>query len=447
MLSQLAVPPGVEAERVITSVLDDLRSGEHRGVVVDSPPGAGKSTLVVRAAVELAGTGEPLMIIAQTNEQVDDLIDRLGRKAPELRVGRLSAGDYRPSARVRAHEQVRVAAKVTDLAAAAVIIGTAAKWATVGAGSWPWAIVDEAYQMRSDALLRVAGRFERALFVGDPGQLDPFSTVETGRWAGLTWDPMQSAVAVLLRHNPQLPVHRLPVSWRLPASAAPVVSRAFYPFTGFRAGTSPAERALQLTEAGPGDAVDRAVELAAATGWALYELPARHTPRTDAEAAAACAALAVRVLRRGAVAFCEQAPGGAPVTADRIAVGAAHRDQVAAIRAHLGEAGAGVTVDTANRLQGREYDVTIVLHPLSGRRDATAFHLESGRLCVLASRHRQACVVVARAGIGELLDAHPSTEAPQLDVPVKFPDGWEANQAVLAHLSKVAPTTPVPWRL
>ncbi|MFG1953061.1 AAA family ATPase [Micromonospora sp. NPDC048830] len=434
MLAGLEVPPAVEAERVITAVLADLRSGDHRGVVVDSPPGAGKSTLVVRAAVELAAAGEPLIVIAQTNEQVDDLIDRLARKAAELRIGRLSAADYRATDRVSGHDTVRVAAKVADLADSAVIIGTAAKWATVTDGSWPWAIVDEAYQMRSDALLRVAGRFERALFVGDPGQLDPFSTVETARWTGLTWDPMQSAVAVLLRHNPDLPVHRLPVSWRLPASAAPVISQAFYPFTGFRAGTGGADRALAFTEPGPGDAVDAAVELAASSGWALYELPARHTLRTDAEAASACAELALRVLRRGAVAVSEQAPAGAPVTADRIAVGAAHRDQVAAIRAQLGEAGAGVTVDTANRLQGREYDVTIVLHPLSGRRDATAFHLESGRLCVLASRHRHACVVVARAGIAELLDAHPSSEPVYLDVPVKFPDGWQANQAILAHL-------------
>ncbi|SCL53469.1 Part of AAA domain-containing protein [Micromonospora citrea] len=438
MRAGLEVPPAVEAERVVTAVLADLRSGAHRGVVVDSPPGAGKSTLVVRAAVELAAAGEPLIIVAQTNEQVDDLIDRLARKAPELRIGRLSAGDYRPSERVRGHETVRVAAKVADLGGPAVIIGTAAKWATVAEGFWPWAIVDEAYQMRSDALLRVAGRFERALFVGDPGQLDPFSTVETARWTGLTWDPMQSAVAVLLRHNPGLPVHRLPVSWRLPASAAPVVAAAFYPFTGFRAGTGPDDRVLTFTEAGPGDAVDEAVNLAARTGWALYELPAGHTLRTDADATAACAALALRVLRRGAVAVSEHAPAGAPVTADRIAVGAAHRDQVAAIRAHLGEAGAGITVDTANRLQGREYDVTIVLHPLSGRRDATAFHLESGRLCVLTSRHRHACVVVARAGIGELLDAHPSTEIVHLDVPVKFPDGWEANQTILALLAGAA---------
>ena len=128
------------------------------------------------------------------------------------------------------------------------------------------------------------------------------------------------------------------------------------------------------------------------------------------------------------------------LTADRIAIGTAHRDQAAAIRAALGAvlgpAAAGITVDTANRLQGQEFDVTIVLHPLSGRRDATAFHLEAGRLCVLTSRHRHACIVVARAGIQELLDAHPSTEPVHLNVPAKFPDGWEANQAMLTHLAR-----------
>src|ERR1700730_9622283 len=76
---------------------------------------------------------------------------------------------------------------------------------------------------------------------------------------------------------------------------------------------------------------------------------------------------------------------------------------------------------TANRLQGREFDVTIVLHPLSGRRDATAFHLEAGRLCVLASRHRHACIVVSRAGIADLLDAHLWDEPIHLGVRGKFP--------------------------
>ncbi|WP_425394363.1 AAA family ATPase [Actinoplanes subtropicus] len=443
------VSPAAEAARVVDAVLRELRVGDHRGVVVDSPPGAGKSTLVVRAAGELAAAGSPLMIVAQTNEQVDDLIERLGARSPEVRVGRLSAVDYEPSDRVRDHPACRVGAKVAELGSPAITIGTAAKWATVTEGSWPWAIVDEAYQMRSDALLRVAPRFERALFVGDPGQLDPFSTVEVDRWTGLSWDPMQSAVAVLLRHNPDLPVHRLPVSWRLPHSAASVVAEAFYPFTGFRSGTGPGDRRLTFgapTAAGPADraldqvldraatgwALDEVLDRAAATGWGLHELAPRFTIRTDAEAAAACAALAGRALSRQAVAHSEA--GEQPLTPARVAIGAAHRDQAAAVRALLPPEAVGVTVDTANRLQGREYDLTIVLHPLSGRRDATAFHLESGRLCVLTSRHRHACVIVARAGIAELLDAHPSTEPVHLNVPVKFPDGWEANQAILAHL-------------
>jgi hypothetical protein len=432
LASPSSTSPAAEAAGVVDAVLADLAAGDHRGVVVDSPPGAGKSTLVVRAAAVLAAAGEPLMVVAQTNEQVDDLIARLGVASPLLPVGRLSAVDYVPSERVTAHPSCRVGAKVGELNSPAVTIGTAAKWATVTEGNWRWAIIDEAYQMRSDALLRVAPRFARALFVGDPGQLDPFSTVEVDRWTGLSWDPMQSAVAVLLRHNPSLPVHRLPVSWRLPASAAPVVAAAFYPFTGFRSGTGPADRTLTFQRPASSE-LDAVLDTAAATGWGLHELPSRFTVRTDAEAAAACAALAARALSRTAVAVSES--GTAALTPDRIAIGAAHRDQVAAIRALLPPSAAGVTVDTANRLQGREYDLTVVLHPLSGRQDATAFHLESGRLCVLTSRHRHACVVVARAGIAELLDAHPSAEPVHLNVPVKFPDGWEANQSMLAHLA------------
>lgn len=243
---------------------------------------------------------------------------------------------------------------------------------------------------------------------------------------------------MLLRHNQDVPVRRLPVSWRLPSSAVPVVAEAFYPFGGFLAGTGPGERRLAFSAAALGGGpVDDALALAAESGWALYELPPRHTVRTDTDAVLACAALAERLLQRGAVAYSERAPGGAVVRPARIAIGTAHRDQAKAVRAALGPGLGAVVVDTANRLQGREFDVVIVLHPLSGRADATAFHLEAGRLCVLTSRHRHACIVVARAGIQQLLDAYPSTEPVHLNVPAKFPDGWEANQAVMAHLTQL----------
>jgi hypothetical protein len=433
--------PAARARRATEDILAAMESAP-RGVVVDSPPGAGKSTLVVRAAGELVGRGHRVMVIAQTNEQVDDLTDALASRlsGSDVRIGRLAAGTWVMPDRLEEHvlaARVTTAKTLGELVECQVVLSTAAKWAGVKSDEqWPWAIIDEAYQMRSDLLLRVAGLFRKALFVGDPGQLDPFSVVGVDRWTGLSWDPTLSAVEVLLRHNKDVPVLRLPVSWRLPSSAAPVVSQAFYPFSPFTAATSDRDRVLGWeTKSFCKNGVDRALELAGETGWALYELPAGHKPRTDQEAVRACAALAARLLARGAVAT--SGPESAPVTGERIAIGTAHRDQAAAVRASLAELGvAGVTVDTANSLQGREFDVTIVLHPLSGRRDATTFHLEAGRLCVLASRHRHACIMVARAGIPELLDAHPSVEPVHLNVPVKFPDGWEANQSLMAHLSK-----------
>ncbi|AQS69442.1 AAA domain-containing protein [Streptomyces pactum] len=431
--------PGAEAARATAAILHDTLHGTERGVVVDSPPGAGKSTLVVRAALELAEAGRPLMVVAQTNAQVDDLVLRLAEKNPDLPVGRLHSSDADPYDKALDDlASVRKSAKAADLAGQAVVLSTAAKWAHVPVDEpWRHAIVDEAYQMRSDSLLAVAGLFERALFVGDPGQLDPFATVGSEQWAGLSYDPSASAVTTLLAHNPGLPQHRLPVSWRLPASAARLVSDAFYPYTPFRSGTGHGDRGLSFAVASDGSGPDRVIDEAARSGWGLLELPARHTPRTDPEAVRAVAAVVRRLLDREGATTSERSPGPAPLTSARIAVGTAHRDQAAAVRAALADLGVSdVTVDTANRLQGREYDVTVVLHPLSGRPDATAFHLETGRLCVLASRHRHACVVVCREGVGELLDDYPSTEPVQLGTLVKFPDGWEANHAVLAHLAE-----------
>ncbi|MER7536475.1 AAA domain-containing protein [Streptomyces sp. NPDC097704] len=431
--------PSAEAARATGAILADTLHGTARGVVVNSPPGAGKSTLVVRAALELAAAGRPLMVVAQTNAQVDDLVLRLAEKEPDLEVGRLHSSDSDPYDKALDDlANVRKSAKAGELTGLPVVLSTAAKWGHVkNVEPWAHAIVDEAYQMRSDALLAVAGLFERALFVGDPGQLDPFSVVGAEQWAGLSYDPSASAVSTLLAHNPELPQHRLPVSWRLPASAAPLVSDAFYPYTPFRSGTGHGDRRLSFGVASDGSAQDRVLDEAAESGWGLLELPARHTPRTDPEAVGAIALVVRRLLDRGGSAVSERSETPVPLTPDRIAVGTAHRDQAAAVRAALADLGvAGVTVDTANRLQGREYDVTVVLHPLSGRPDATAFHLETGRLCVLASRHRHACIVVCRAGVAELLDEHPSTDPVQLGVAVSFPDGWEANHAVLSHLEE-----------
>jgi len=164
--------PVARARRATDEILAAMESAP-RGVVVDSPPGAGKSTLVVRAAGELVGRGHRVMVIAQTNEQVDDLTDALATRlaGSDVRIGRLTSGTWVISERVTRHVGAVSAAKTTgELVGCHVVLSTAHKWATVRSDEqWPWAIIDEAYQMRSDLLLRVAGLFEKAFF-GRPGR-------------------------------------------------------------------------------------------------------------------------------------------------------------------------------------------------------------------------------------------------------------------------------------
>jgi hypothetical protein len=428
------------AADVVSAAINELLNGPRQGVVVDSPPGAGKSRAVVRTAIELARAGEPVRVVAQTNSQVNDIVrkiaDEIVKAELDLRVGRYTARKYLvPADLIR--PEVFVGHRMADLVGIPIVVATAAKWIDQPVPKGPWAVIDEAYQMRSDTLLRLGVMFQRALFVGDPGQLDPFSVVNVERWTGLAWDPLQSAVAAMLASNRDIRVFQLPYSWRLPPAASAAVSAAFYPFAPFESAPAQGPRDMWFEAKGFGSAYDRAVEMAARTGWAYYELPARHTLRTDAEAVEQVVALAVRALQRGAMTRSMDDLDGRSLRPSRIAIGAAHRDQVAAITKELDRVGApGIRADTANRLQGAEFDLVVVLHPLSGRRDATTFHLESGRLCVLTSRHRHACIIVGRAGIAGLLDDHPSVDPVPLHTQPKFPDGWEANHSMLAHLMR-----------
>jgi superfamily I DNA and/or RNA helicase len=128
-----------------------------------------------------------------------------------------------------------------------------------------------------------------------------------------------------------------------------------------------------------------------------------------------------------------------------IAVGVTHRDQrdhvrtgLQNTRTRIGLPVDEVVVDTANVLQGREFEIVVVWHPLSGRRDASEFHLDAGRLCVLLSRHRQACIVVSRGGIRDQLAGHAPTEPVWLGEMAPVLDGWHAHLTVLDHLMRHA---------
>jgi hypothetical protein len=48
----------------------------------------------------------------------------------------------------------------------------------------------------------------------------------------------------------------------------------------------------------------------------------------------------------------------------------------------------------------------VVVHPLSGVTQPSAFDLETGRLCVMASRHQAGLVIVSRDHVPGTLESH-----------------------------------------
>lgn len=433
-------------------VVDDIGSaGTDEAVLIEAPPGAGKSSLAVSVSSELVTNDAKLRlpIVTQTNEQADDLVLSLRRKHPEIRVARLHGSNGPSNAMIAALGLGLVLSSDhddQDVQSARIVVATARKWEFVrskqqqdgNVRKYELALIDEAYQMRSDALLGIAALFERLMCVGDPGQLDPFTTIDDAHWKGLQHSPSRTAMGTLRAFHPELAAHQLPTSWRLPPSAAGIVSTAFYPYASFDAGTQGEQRAI-VFGASAASSGDDVLDLASSLGWAYVELPDKFTVRNDIEIAACIAMLVGRILARGGVVVDELEPGGRPLETSDVAVIAAHNDQVHAIRYALAASGIApdsLVVSTANKVQGREYEVVIVWHPLAGRRDATAFHLEAGRMCVMLSRHRQACIVVGRAGADRILAEFPDSDPVFLDEPEKFPDGWEANSLVLEHLAE-----------
>jgi len=414
-----------------------------RSMLVDSPPGAGKSTLV-REIGRRARRRAQVPIVVQTNDQADDMIRGFisdqRRGAAPVRVGRLHKGNYIPPADLGAQQGLTFSNSIIDLADSDVIVATAAKWATVGFDrTWPFAIVDEAYQMRSDSLLPIGVMMESLLLVGDPGQLAPFTTADDTRFRGRSLSPVETAAATILTTQSATARLALPISWRLPSHAAGVVCDAFYeiPFT---AGTQPQQRRLRrgVTPLHRGRAAD-AVNSATRHGWAYFELDDLYMPQTDPDAVGAIVDVVKELV--DADMTIEDEYGIRGLQPSNIAVGVTHRDQRDHIRTALQNARTRtgvpvdeVVVDTANVLQGREFEIVVVWHPLSGRRDASQFHLDAGRLCVLLSRHRQACIVVSRGGIRDQLAGHAPTEPVWLGETTPVLDGWHAHLTVLDHL-------------
>lgn len=437
------------AKHVEDAIRTDLlrRVGQEAAVVAEAPAGAGKSHFVSSTAGQLRAGGFRVALVAPTNDQAHSLVERVTLLSPGLPVAFVHAqnralppalaslpGVTQPSAAdARDQRDPLVIATVDKLADA---------YLRDGLSGFDVLIIDEAFQADAARYYTIAAVATTHLLVGDAGQLDPFSTLDDATfWRGGPEDPLQTAVGVLLRNHPEpgTPVHRLPITRRLDIRAIPV-ARCFYPGHHFDSAVRPDVRRLLLGRAGPGSrsvaTIDGALNEAATHGWAHVTLPGAPVLTADPATAELIRDLVVRLFARNTRTISENHELAANLQPSEVAVGVSHNDQKDLVRAVLDAAGLGdVTVDTANRLQGLTFEVVVAWHPLAGSSATDAFHLDPGRLCVLLTRHRQACIVVGRDTDRALLEGIPPATPGFLGWdPDPVLDGWDIHEAVFNFL-------------
>jgi hypothetical protein len=438
-------PVVAKASEVVDAAIAEVLALRGQGAVIGyAPAGAGKSHAIATAVERARKAKLRLAVATPTNEQAFALVSDLSRRLARTR----QSVTFLHSARVSFPEELREDNTVTTTDSsegerADVLVATLSKlgdaFARQDLGQRDLLLVDEAFQANAVHYYGVGALADRHLLMGDSGQLAPFSTApEADRWRGLGEDPLQTAVEVLVRNHPRTGRHYLPITWRLDPRAVPVV-RSFYPKHTFSAAVLPGVRRLEFersTGRGRARMEDAALELAAREGWAHLELPAACVLSADPETVNVLVRMVQRLFERGAVAMCERRTRPEPLGGGDVAIAVSHNDQKDLLRAALQAAGhPDVVVDTANKLQGLTFEVVFVWHPLAGLAEGDDFHLDPGRLCVMLTRHRQACIVVGRAGDRALVEGIPPATPSFLGWDVKTSlDGWYAHESVFRTL-------------
>jgi hypothetical protein len=184
-------------------------------------------------------------------------------------------------------------------------------------------------------------------------------------------------------------VHKLPLSRRLDPRAVQA-TQSFYPDLPFASAVLPEVRQLRLVSTVAGSRRNRLIDAmldgAARRGWVHVELPQAPVLTTDPEIVNLICEFVDRLAQRRPQTRCEQVSSWTEVPARGIAIGVSHNEQKDILRARLDALGfSDIVVDTANKLQGLEFEIVVAWHPLAGLPEPDAFHLDPGRLCHPAS--------------------------------------------------------------
>lgn len=338
---------------VAVKVLHSIFSGNPT-TIVQSPPGAGKSTLVATVVKFLLEETElRIHVVAPTNNAALELASKIASMCgPDVALCKKRAaplprgvGDLDFFAKLKdAHPHPARQVPVTTVHLAKTIRPAVDVM-----------IVEEAYQTTYGLLAEAADGADQVVLVGDPGQIGPVITHDLSPWRGIPDAPAARAPEVFARLDAT--VLTLPATYRIGQESVNVIAPLYpFEFTSERIPTS----------------VEGCPELAS------FRVPTTISPHSLAETMVTHARTFVGLpFTQGATTR--------EITEKDICLIGARNELVSVLGARVSST--GMTCGTADSLQGGQWPVVIAADPLISTRQVSEHALDTGRLCVMTSRH------------------------------------------------------------
>lgn len=388
-------------DRRLVKELVDAIYKKHDLAVIQAPPGSGKTHTLIEVVSRLVEKNFAVALAAQTNKQANDIAVRLHRDYNHLQVIRLGGSksyppkDFPPTI----HWETRAKSLPRT---PGVYISTSAKWSTMrDPEPFDLLAVDEAWQMSWANLMKCANLSQKFFLIGDPGQIPPVVTIDVRRWQTSPRGPHLPAPDVVLSDyelSTNAFLGSLSACRRLPNESVDFV-KPFYNFD-FHAFATPGER--KITFKGKSDLLEKLQ-----TGQPLVYTVS--TPQegalveVDNRISQSIRKIVSELLNSSVMIVTKENSKPRELKLEDIGITATHRSMNGDIVQELGEEFNRIIVDTPERWQGLEKPIMIMVHPLSNVTDPSDFDLETGRLCVMASRHRVGLIIVTRDHVGKTL--------------------------------------------
>ena len=434
------------SEQLRSNVFEFLSSEQENCVaLIDAAPGSGKSYSLLQIAKRLIDSGNSVRvaIVTQTNNQANDLA--ISALTDEDHAFESDAVYRFVSDRIPKPDnfggQWATQPKGISRAFESIIIGTASKWiglasSTKSTQQFDYVLIDESYQMTWSTFLQMLNLGSKFALIGDKGQIPPVVTVDASRWAHLDIAPNLPAPVVLrnkLRNSNSFQAFVLKHCRRLPAESIEYIAPFYTDLQWPESATivlpvaAPKDRGLkvQLKPSLP-SAIQEAIRLSSTGEPVLLTLGDEATGdpvESDRELAQVIRDLTEALLGQEYFQKDDAKNNEGVLQLKDIAICSTKRAMNALIEdelqpvisPYLSSSSAnstsegltlvngGLLVDTPERLQGLQRKVMIAVHPLSNSLHPSNFDLDTGRLCVMASRHQVALILVSRAHVLETL--------------------------------------------